>query len=403
MLEEIYRWGRGAVEFRMTGNCPRLVTLAARQGLVLWGYRPGPEGSSAWVLAGSYHRLRPLCRRAGAVCRITRKAGLPFWSRKLLGRKGLVAGALAAGLLYWYLSGCLWGIAVSGEDAVTQRQILDAAESRGVRLGVRLSDLEPRLAARGILREVEGLTWAAVNTDGCFAQIAVREGDPEPEREQVEEWSNIVAGKEGQVVEITAEEGRAEVKVGDVVTKGQLLISGLYEQVPDPYGPQPNIRYQRAGASRGSVVAETYREFTVTVGATAEALQPQGEPQRQLYLELFGLRLPLGLWTAPPQDSLVWEERSPVKALDTELPLAWNVRTVQPRTRQVLVLTEEEQRDRALLSLRNEQREQLPQGAQILEEELEFGFSSGGCTLTARCRCREEIGVVQPVLGISPS
>ena len=26
-----------------------------------------------------------------------------------------------------------------------------------------------------------------------------------------------------------------------------------------------------------------------------------------------------------------------------------------------------------------------------------------GCTLTARCRCREEIGVVQPVLGISPS
>ena len=105
MLEEIYRWGRGAVEFRMTGDCPRLVTLAARQGLVLWGYRPGPEGSSAWVLAGSYHRLRPLCRRAGAVCRITRKAGLPFWSRKLLGRKGLVAGALAAGLLYWYLSG----------------------------------------------------------------------------------------------------------------------------------------------------------------------------------------------------------------------------------------------------------------------------------------------------------
>ena len=144
-----------------------------------------------------------------------------------------------------------------------------------------------------------------------------------------------MAGKEGQVVEITAEEGRAEVKVGDVVTKGQLLISGLYEQVPDPYGPQPNIRYQRAGASRGSVVAETYREFTVTVGATAEVLQPQGEPQRQLYLELFGLRLPLGLWTAPPQDSLVWEERTPVKALGTELPLAWNVRTVQPRTRQV--------------------------------------------------------------------
>ena len=150
-------------------------------------------------------------------------------------------------------------------------------------------------------------------------------------------------------------------------------------------------------------MAETYREFTVTVGATAEVLQPQGEPQRQLYLELFGLRLPLGLWTAPPQDSLVWEERTPVKALDTELPLAWNVRTVQPRTRQSLVLTEEEQRDRALLSLREEQREQLPQGARILEEELEFGFSSGGCTLTARCRCREEIGVVQPVLGISPS
>ena len=36
--------------------------------------------------------------------------------------------------------------------------------------------------------------------------------------------------------------------------------------------------------------------------------------------------------------------------------------------------------------------------AEILEEELQFTYTEEGCTVTARCRCWEEIGQIQEIL-----
>ena len=55
-------------------------------------------------------------------------------------------------------------------------------------------------------------------------------GGPAPEAPALEEkgvLSNIVAGREGRVVEIQARQGRPEVSLGDTVTQDQLLIAGL--------------------------------------------------------------------------------------------------------------------------------------------------------------------------------
>ena len=35
---------------------------------------------------------------------------------------------------------------------------------------------------------------------------------------------------------------------------------------------------------------------------------------------------------------------------------------------------------------------------EILEEELRFTYTEEGCTVTARCRCWEEIGQIQEIL-----
>ena len=61
-------------------------------------------------------------------------------------------------------------------------------------------------------------------------------------------------------------------------------------------------------------------------------------------------------------------------------------------------LSEEEQKAAALRKLREVQKAQLPQGSSIKKEELEFTFSDGLCILSAKCRCWEEIGVVEKIL-----
>ena len=398
MLERLFHWLFGYVEFTVRGGAPRLFTMAAKNGLLLWDFAWEGETARARVKAREYRRLPPLCRRSGAITRLEKKRGLPFFAARLARRKGLLAGAVLGAALFWYLSGFVWGVTVTGTETVTRRQVRDAAAQYGVSVGCPRAELKPRQAAHGILAQIGRLSWASVNTDGCFVEVAVKEGEPAPEAETQEKWSNLVASRGGVVVSAQAEQGRLEVQPGDVVERGQLLVSGLYQYVPDPYRAQPTHPAQIVGPARGSVIAETYREFTARAGSTQARQVPAGEREERAFLRLFGLRLPLGLWGQPAGDFRFSQSVSAWEVLGVQLPVALERERYDPVETRSVTLSREEQRDAALRALRQLQREELPQGAEILEEELRFTYTEEGCTVTARCRCWEEIGQIQEIL-----
>lgn len=398
MLERLFHWLFGYVEFTVRGGAPRLFTMAAKNGLLLWDFAWEEETARARIKAREYRRLPPLCRRSGASARLEKKRGLPFFAARLARRKGLLAGAVLGAALFWYLSGFVWGVTVTGTETVTRRQVRDAAAQYGVSVGCPRAELKPRQAAHGILAQIGRLSWASVNTDGCFVEVAVKEGEPAPEAETQEKWSNLVAGRGGVVVSAQAEQGRLEVQPGDVVEQGQLLVSGLYQYVPDPYRAQPTHPAQIVGPARGSVIAETYREFTAQAGSTQARQVPAGEREERAFLRLFGLRLPLGLWSQPAGEFRFSQSVSAWEVLGVQLPVALERERYDPVETRPVTLSREEQRDAALRALRQLQREELPQGAEILEEELRFTYTVEGCTVTARCRCWEEIGQIQEIL-----
>lgn len=397
MLTRIYHWLSGYVEFRVEGDGSRLFTMAARSGLGLWGFRRMEGRAVARTRPRAYRKLRPLSRRCGAVCRLTAKRGLPFHARRLWERKGLILGAVLGMALYWFLSGFLWGVSVSGTEKVLPAQVLRAAREGGVYVGagkVAVREGNPEGTIQAVLPE---LSWVSVNTDGCFAQVAVKEGTAKPQLEQNGELSNIVAARAGQVVKVEASEGRPEVQPGDTVSEGQLLIAGLYQEEPDPWSAQPPEPYSKAGAARGSVTAETFREFTVQAGAARDEPVETGR-RSTLWLEVLGVRVPLGLWNREEGESRSWSEIRQVRVLGVELPLAVERQVTVYLDSGRRALSEDEQKAEALLKLREAQRAQLPKGSSIRREELEFTFADGMCILSARCRCWEEIGVVQKIL-----
>ena len=56
--------------------------------------------------------------------------------------------------LFWYLSGFVWGVTVTGTETVTRRQVRDAAAQYGVCVGSPRAQLKPRQAAHGILAQI---------------------------------------------------------------------------------------------------------------------------------------------------------------------------------------------------------------------------------------------------------
>ncbi len=397
MLTRIYHWLSGYVEFLVKGDGARLFTMAAKRGLLLWGFRREGGAAGARIRPGEYRRLRPLCRRCGAVCRVGKMRGLPFQLARLWARKGLIIGAVLGAALYWHMSGFVWGVSVSGTEKLPPNQVLDAARDSGVYVGARREYLRAGNPEGRIQTLLPRLSWVSVNTDGCFADVAVKEGVAKPEREQTGELSNIVAARAGRIVKLEAHEGRPEVEPGETVFEGQLLIAGLYQERLDPWAPPPPEPYERTGAARGSVTAETYREFTVQVGGT-KTLERETGRGSELWLRAFGAEIPLGLFGKPQGPVRSWEEAWQWEVLGVKLPLGLRRQTTVYLEEQERPLSEEEQKAAALRKLREVQKAQLPQGSSVKKEELEFTFSDGLCILSAKCRCWEEIGVLEKIL-----
>ena len=177
---------------------------------------------------------------------------------------------------------------------------------------------------------------------------------------------------------------------------GQLLIAGLYQEIPDPYGPQPEYLYQVTGAARGRVIAETYREFTVEANCWDTAWEETGRQARR-WLEIFGVRIPLGFWSPPSGETRNHSQTSRAKLLGVELPLAVENQVVVHLKERRRELSEDQQKTAALLKLREAQKAVLPQGAKVVNERLSFQFCEGRCILSAQCRCREDIGEVKTI------
>ena len=398
MLEKIFHWLTGCVRFQVTGDAARFFNIAAKSGLGLWGFQKEGTDSAAWIRAGEYKKLRGVKRRCGAGLHILHRQGLPFQINRVWKRKGLILGGAGGILLYMFLSTFVWNVSVTGEELLTEAELLRAGQTNGIYVGAGRDSFRPNEAAYGIMGEVKGISWATVNTDGCFVEISVKEGEKKPEITDDTKLSNIVAAREGKVVALEAHHGRPEVSLGDTVEAGQLLISGVYTQEVDPYGPQPEHPLVTYGAARGSVKAETYREFTVQVSGVKRIKQPSGEKKVNLSLELFGLQLPLGFNTIPEEEYHTYTEENALTALDVRLPVAVKRQVYESLIEKERRLTEEEMKDAALLKLREAQKAAVAQGGRVIKEDLQYTFADGMCILTAKCRCEEEIGEQKTIL-----
>ena len=135
---------------------------------------------------------------------------------------------------------------------ISARLIAEQAQLYGVRFGADRRDVRSERVKNGLLGAIPQLQWVGVTTQGCVAKIQVRErSQPEPIQQDYAVTS-IVAIRDGVVQSCTVNRGTALCKVGQAVTKGQVLISGYTDC-------GLSIRANRA---EGEIMAKTNRQIS---------------------------------------------------------------------------------------------------------------------------------------------
>ena len=197
-------------------------------------------------------RLKTILRRRGDDAHIVRRSGLYWGFKNLLRRPVLVIGLSLLAFLAMYLPSRVLFVQVEGNMQIPARLIAEQAQLYGVRFGADRRDIRSERVKNGLLGAIPQLQWVGVTTQGCVAKIQVRErSQPEPIQQDYAVTS-IVAIRDGVVQSCTVNRGTALCKVGQAVTKGQVLISGYTDC-------GLSIRANRA---EGEIMAKTNRQIS---------------------------------------------------------------------------------------------------------------------------------------------
>ncbi len=303
MVLSIVRWLKGTVTFVIIGMFPeRLVSLCQNRGIPLWNIKREDKGIKADTYASNYKGLRHGAKHCGVKIRIAEKRGAFVWMHRYRKRKGIVPGILTSVILLVFCSTRVWSIKVSGCSEELANAVRYELAENGVTTGCRKNTVDVKSLQKKIMLNDRRIAWIAVNLVGSTAFVEVSEAEPPPEPiDPSGRVANIVAECDGQIKYLEVYDGQLLVKVGETVSKGDVIVSGIME---DQYGKK-QMKYARA-----KVIARVNEEIRADVPLCQMVWQPCGEAREKWYLSRGEKLLPVSFGKLPSAAYSVSEQRS---------------------------------------------------------------------------------------------
>lgn len=174
-----------------------------------------------------YQKVCAITDKFGGTVKVLKKIGLQWKLKAIRRRPVLLACGLIFIIFFSFLQSKVLFLQVDGNHIIPDKQILEAAESCGIRFGASRRKIRSEIMKNELLQKIPQLQWAGINTSGCIATISVREKtEPEEAEEKEKQVTSIVALRDGIIQNCTVYQGNPLCSVGQAVKEGQTLVSG---------------------------------------------------------------------------------------------------------------------------------------------------------------------------------
>ena len=247
----------------------RLLEICRRREIPYRDFQSAEGGgiSLCFTLACA-RRVRRLCDECGIPLTETGRGGLPVLGRRLWRRPGLLVGLVLGVILYAAAQRVVWDVRISGNTILSNRAVEASLAACGLEVGTPLRGFRADVVANEVLLYDDRLAWLSINRKGTVAYVEVREAVKRPEAES-DQPCDLVAAEGGIIERVELESGNVRIAAGQIVGKGDMLVSGLYDST------QQGIRFTTA---RAKVYARTTRVLMVKIPLTYEYKDYETEP-----------------------------------------------------------------------------------------------------------------------------
>ncbi|QGT99987.1 YqfD [Candidatus Syntrophocurvum alkaliphilum] len=291
MANKLFDQVSGIIEVSLRGKGQeKIINMALTRGIYIWDIKKSAERMTFKVRTSGFDALQTIAEENNFELEITNRSGLPYYKNILKRRVGFITGALIFIFALYLMSSFIWFVEVSGNNTVDKSKIVFVAAQQGVHKGAPKWSFSKTEVEEALLRNISELSYVQLNIRGVKANIKVVE--KVLPNEEITGPCHIVASKDGVIEEILLLDGQANVKVGDVVSRGDILISGIVfppeqevieESDESIEEVEPTLPY--TVRARGVVKARVWYEGYGECSMISEKQFTSGKEAKKIYLE----------------------------------------------------------------------------------------------------------------------
>ena len=236
----------------------------------------------------SFKEICRVAKKTHCKVKIKYKKGLPFLINKYKKRKLFALFLLVIVFIIFLSSNFVWNIEIIEENGLEIENIMENIEEAGLKIGELKNNIDTKEIINKVRLDRDDIAWMGIELKGTNAIVKLVKAEEKPEIVDEDEYCNIVSNKNGVITKINAQNGTANVKVGDIVSEGDVLINGWME------GKYTGIRYVHA---KGEIEARVWYTMhkTIQYNTTEKRNTENTETNYGIKINNFKINFPKGV------------------------------------------------------------------------------------------------------------
>lgn len=397
LLLKLWNYLQGYVIILAEGHSlERFINICTRRQVLLWDIRR--RNNLAMTLKTSikgFELIKSIAEKTRCRVSIIDKKGLPFFINRYKRRKAFILGMLLFYIFISLIASFVWDVEVYGNIDTRTSDLLQKLDELGVRPGVLKYSINPDMIAKTLILQIKEFSWVSFEIRGTKAKLFVEERTKPPILIARDVPCNIVAERDGIIYSIIVKNGQEVVKIGDTVTKGQLLVSGAIENEREP-------GQVRLVHSIAEVKARTWYESTGTASIKAFETVRTGNVKCTHRLLLFNKEFKLPLNKGIDFKNYDKVELKRILKIGDNFILPFGIITEEFHENKLV--ERELSIDEAKRTAKDDALKKLlriiPGDAEIINQNIVYTQNQNGMvTATVIAECVEDIGFVEEIGG----
>lgn len=234
----------------------RFINICRKENIPVWSIKKEQDVRLTFsIKIKDFKKVCKIAKNTKCKLKIKKKRGFPFLLNRYRKRKIFAIFLILVIILIGMSSNYVWNIEIVEENGNNLENIMQNLNQSGLVVGKRKSEINTKEVINKVRLERNDIAWMGIELKGTNAIVKIVKSKEKPEIINENEYCSIVADKAGIITKISAQDGTANVKVGDTINEGKTLINGWVE------GKYTGIRYVHAKGEIQAKVWHTKHKF----------------------------------------------------------------------------------------------------------------------------------------------